>query len=103
MDWRVQRCRIAAVGREEVERAVPPVLVVVAAVDAEHVFEVASAEDQDPVETVGSDGADPAFGEGVRVRRLNRCPDHFDAVGVEDLVERVAELAVSIVDEEPER
>ena len=44
-----------------------PVLVVVAAVDAEHVFEVASAEDQDPVETVGSDRADPELREGVRV------------------------------------
>jgi hypothetical protein len=33
-----------------VERAVRPVLVVVAAVDAEDVFEVAASEDEDPVE-----------------------------------------------------
>ncbi len=36
VEWR----RVAAVGREEVERAVWPLLVVMAAVDAEHVLEV---------------------------------------------------------------
>lgn len=61
--WRCRRigvligCRLAAVGREEVECAVWPVLVVVAVVDVEDVFEVAAAEDQDPVEVVGADGA----------------------------------------------
>jgi hypothetical protein len=59
-------------------------------------------EDEDLVEAVGADGADPALGEGVGVRSLNGRPDHLDAVGAEDLVEGVAELAVSIVDEEPE-
>jgi len=46
---------------------------------------------------------DTALREGVRVWRLNRCPDHLDVVAVEDYVEGVAELAVAIVDEEPER
>jgi hypothetical protein len=59
-----------------------------AAVDAEHVFEVAAAEDEDPVEAIGADCADPAFGVGVRVRRRDRCPDYLDALGAEDLVER---------------
>jgi hypothetical protein len=45
-----------------------PVLVVVAAVDAEHVLEVAAPEDEDPVEAVGANGAHPPLGEGVRVR-----------------------------------
>ena len=80
-----------------------PVLVVVAAVDAEHVLEVAAAEDEDPVEAVGANRAHPALGEGVRVRRLNRRADHLDALGAEDLVEGVAELRVAIMDEEPER
>src|SRR6266545_5617372 len=88
-------------------------------------FEVAPAEDEDPVEAVSADGAHPALGEGVGVRRLDRGGDHFDAlaaedfvegVGVrrldrggdhfdalaaEDFVEGVAELGVAIVDEEP--
>jgi hypothetical protein len=43
------------------ESAVWPVLVVVAAVDVEHVFEMAAAEDEDPVEAVGANGAYPAL------------------------------------------
>ena len=100
---RCQRRRIAAVRREQLESAVWPVLVVVAAVDAEHVLEMAAAEDEDPVEAVGANRAHPTLGEGVRVRRLDRRADHLDAFRPEDLVERAAELRVAIMDEEPER
>ena len=41
-----------------------PVLVVVAAVDAEHVLEMAATEDEDPVEAVGANRAYPTLGEG---------------------------------------
>jgi hypothetical protein len=58
--------------------------VVVAAVDAEHVFEVAAAEDEEPVEAVGANRPHPAFGVGVRVRRLDRRPNHLDALGAEN-------------------
>ena len=51
---RRQRRRIAAVRREQLESAVWPVLVVMAPVDAEHVLEMAAAEDEDPVEAVGA-------------------------------------------------
>src|SRR6266536_3286580 len=74
-----------------------------APVGAEHVFEVAAAEDEDPVEAVGANRAYATLGEGVRVRRLNRRADHLDAFRPDDLVERVAELGVAIMDEEPER
>src|ERR687898_2730145 len=80
-----------------------PVLVVVVAVDAEHMLEVAAAEDEDAVEAVGTDGADPALGDGVRVRRLDGRADHLDALAPEDVVEGVAELRVTVVDEKPER
>jgi hypothetical protein len=76
---------------------------VYAAVDAEHVLEVTAAEDENPVEAVGADSAHPALGVGVRVRGLDRRPDHVEALGAEDLVEGVAELAVAIVDQEPKR
>jgi hypothetical protein len=79
--WR----RVARVRREQLESAMWPVLVVMAAVDAEHVFEMAAA-----------------FDEGVRVRRLNRRLDHLDALGSEDFVEGAAELRVAIMNEEPE-
>ena len=100
---RTQRHRVAAMGREEVERAVRPVLVVVAAVDAEQVLEVAAAEGEDPVETLSAERADPALGVGVRVRRLDGRADHPEALGAKDLVEGVAELGVAIMDEKPER
>src|SRR5947208_4097032 len=73
-----------------------------AAVDAEHVLEVAAPEDEDPVKAVGANGADPPLGEGVRVRGLNWRADDLEAVGAEDLIEGVAELRVAIMDEEPE-
>jgi hypothetical protein len=41
---RAWRRRIAAAGREEVERAMRPVLVVMAAAGAEYVLEMASVE-----------------------------------------------------------
>ena len=63
---------------------------------------MAAAEDEDAVETVGAERSYPAFGVGIRVRRLDRCPDHFDGLGAEDLVEGVRELRVAIVYEEPE-
>ena len=80
-----------------------PVLVVMAAVDAQHALEMTAAEDQDPVEAVGADRAHPALGIGVRVWRLDRRVDHSDAFGPEDFIEVVAELRVTVVDEEPER
>src|SRR6266540_3251236 len=103
MSSRVQRCWVAAARREEVERAVWPVLVVVAAVNAEHVLEVAAAEDEDSVEAISAESADPALGVSVRVRRLDRRVDHPDALTPEDLVEGAAELRVAVVDEKPER
>jgi hypothetical protein len=78
---------------------VRPVLVVVLAVDTE----VAAAEDEGPVKAVGAERADPPLGVGVRVRCLNRRTDHPDPLGPEHLVEGVAELRVSVVDEEQER
>src|SRR5262249_34679475 len=85
----------------ELERAVRSVFVVAAPVDAEEMLEVPAAEDEDPIEAVGAKRARPPLGEGVRVRRLHRWPDHLDALAAEDPIKGVAELRV--VDEEPGR
>jgi hypothetical protein len=66
----------------------------------EHVLEVAAAEDQQPVEALSADAADPALGMGARLRRPYRRFDEVDPFGAEDLVELAAELAVSITDQE---
>src|SRR5919201_1055101 len=66
----------------------------------EDVLEVAAVEDQQPVETVGADGTDEAFGDRVRFRRPNRRLDDPDPFAAEDLVEGPAVLAVAVADQE---
>ena len=44
-------------GREQRESAVRALVVVMREIDAQHSLEVASAEDQQPVETLAADGA----------------------------------------------
>ena len=101
---RSQRRRVAPIRWEQLESAMRPVRVVVAAVDAEHMLEMAATEDEYPVEAVRANRAYPTLGESVRVRRrLDRRADHLDAFRPEDLVERAAELGVAIMDEKPER
>jgi hypothetical protein len=55
--------------------------VVVGHIGAEHVLEVATADDQQPVEAFGSDGADEPFGVCIRLWRPDRCPYDPDPVG----------------------
>ena len=80
-----------------------PVGVVVLYVDAQDMLELTAARDQDPVEAVAADGADPALGERVRVRRPKWGADDLDAFALEDVIEGAAELAVAVVDQEPDR
>jgi hypothetical protein len=73
--------------------------VVVLDVDAQDTFEVSAADDQEPVETFRSDGADEPLRVRVRLRRSDRRADYRDAFAAEDLVEGSGELAVVIVDQ----
>src|SRR4029077_12137090 len=98
-----ERRWVASLWWQEVQRTVPSMLVVVLPVDAEHVFEMPSTEDEDPVEAIGANGANPALGVSICVRRLDRRADHSDAFAPEDLIEGVVELRVAVVNEEPER
>jgi hypothetical protein len=72
--------------------------VVVRGVRADHAFEVAAAEDQQPVETLGAYGANEALRIGIRLRCTDRRPNHPDAFAAEDLVEGGRELTVAVVD-----
>ena len=78
-----------------------PVLVVMRGIRGEHMLEVAAADDQDPVEALAADAADPKLGVRPCLRRPHGCLDHPHAFGAEDFVEVTGELAVSITDEEP--
>src|SRR5437667_1385514 len=84
----------------QVERSVRTLLVEVADVDAQDLFELVAPEEQEPVEALPAHAADPAFGVGVRVRRLDRRADDLDAFAAEDAVEGAAELGVAVMDQE---
>jgi hypothetical protein len=58
-------------------------------------FELASAEDQHPVEALAADRADESLGKGVGTWRANGCADDPDPLGAEDLVEAGCENLAS--------
>ena len=64
-----------------------PLGVVVVDVDVEHAFEVATVEDQQPVEALGADCSDETFGDCVRLGRPDGCLKNSDLFAAEDLVE----------------
>ena len=93
----VDKDRVEQLKRESAVRAFA---VVVLDVDAQDVFEVAAADDQEPVETFGSDGSDKPLGVRVRLRRSHRRVDDPDSFAAEHLVEGRGELAIAIVNQE---
>jgi hypothetical protein len=91
----------ARVGRLQVECAVGPPEVVVPGVDAEDVFELATADDQEAVEALVADAANPALHVGVRVGSPDRHADESDVLARQKSVEGARELRVAVVDQEP--
>lgn len=60
---------------------------------------MAFCSDEDPIGALATDGADPAFSEGVHPRRL-RCGEHdLNADRREDRVEGGTELGVTVANE----
>jgi hypothetical protein len=74
--------------------------VVMLDVDAQHLFQVPTSDDQQPVQALGTDRADPRLRERVRIGRLDRGQDHLSAFGAEHVVERAAELGIPIAQQE---
>jgi hypothetical protein len=56
--------------------------------------------DQEMVQAFPAHGADPALGDGVGVRSLNRCADDLGAEPVPEVIEGSGELAGVVADEE---
>jgi hypothetical protein len=75
-------------------------LVVVLDEDGQDGCEVALVADQQPVQALGSDGADPSLGVGVGPRRLDGGSDDASVLATEDAVEAGHELAVAVTDQE---
>jgi hypothetical protein len=76
-------------------------LVVVADIDAKNVFELAAAEDREPIEALSPRGADPALDVRVGVGRPQRRPDNPYSLAAEDVIAGAAELGVTVVEEKP--
>lgn len=74
--------------------------VVVLDVEVQDVKKLPPPGDQKVVQAFPAHGADPALGDGIGVRRLNRCEDDLGANRAPDVVEDAGELAVSVVDQE---
>jgi hypothetical protein len=89
-------------GWSQAKRAMRPVRVVVLHVNTQDALELAPACDQEPVEAVAANRSDPAFRERVRIGRPKRRSYDLDALALEDIVEGAAELAVAVVDQEPD-
>ena len=66
--------------------------VVVVDVLADHTFEMATTEDEHPVEALTTNGSDEPLCEGVGTRCSNGCADNPDALGAENLIEAGSEF-----------
>jgi hypothetical protein len=76
--------------------------VVVPHVAVEDAKEVAAAGDQEMVQAFPAQGTDPALGNGVGVRGLDRRTDDLRTNRAPDVIEGPDELAVAVADQEPE-
>jgi hypothetical protein len=68
--------------------------------DAERSLEMLSVDDEEPVETFGSDRANEALRDRVCLRRSHWRPHDLDSFAAKDGVEVAGELAVAIPDQE---
>ena len=76
--------------------------IVVLDVDAQDAKKLPTPSDQEVVQALLAHGADPALGDGVSVRSLDRREDDLSAEPVPHVVEGSGELAVTVVDQEPD-
>jgi hypothetical protein len=83
------------------ERAMGSVAVVVGDVFAQYAIEMALRDDQDPVEALAADAADPAFGVRFGLRRGDGRSDHFDPVRAAERVEGLGQFDVAVADQNP--
>jgi hypothetical protein len=86
--------------RQQPERPVRMVGVVMLHVDAQHLLKVATPKDQWPVQALSPHRPDPAFRVGVGVRCLHRRDQHLGALGAEHVVEAAGELRVAVAQHE---
>jgi cytochrome d ubiquinol oxidase subunit I len=84
--------------RLEPQRPVRAVFVVVPDVDPQDPLEMAAADDQQPVQALGTDRANPSLGVRVRFGRPHRRQQHLGTLGAEHVVKAAGELRVMVAD-----
>src|ERR1039458_7609500 len=90
-------------GHLESKTTVRPMLVVMPDEVEKDGFEMVTANNERPVETLFPDGPYPALRDRVRTRRSDGRLDYLYAFGGKHLVEAGGELRVAVSDQEPER
>jgi hypothetical protein len=70
--------------------------VVVLDVDPQHLLEVATTHDEQPVQALGADGTNSPLRVGVGVRGLHRRDQHLGALRPEHVVEAAGERRVAV-------
>jgi hypothetical protein len=78
-------------------------LVVMLDMASQDADELLAADDQQLVQALPADRPDPASGDGVGIRRPNRCADDLGPGRAPHVVERCGELGVPVADQELER
>jgi hypothetical protein len=78
------------------------VAVVMSEVLAEDGLKLATAEDEEAIQTLAPHGPDSSLADGVGLRRADRDADYLDALRTKDGIEARRELGISIPDQEPE-
>jgi hypothetical protein len=74
--------------------------VVVLDVDTKDLLQMAAPNDQQPIQALGADGADPPFCVGVRCRRPHGRHQHLGTLRGEQVVEASTELRVPVAEQE---
>jgi hypothetical protein len=83
--WRLQsECPVRTVG------------VVVLDICPKDLRQMATSDNQQPVQALGADRADPPFRVRIRSGRLDRCHQHLPTLGAEHLVEAPGEFRVAV-------
>src|SRR5262249_57388535 len=76
----------------------PPTVVMIDE-HGQRALQMPCVQDQEPIQAVGSSGADKRFCDPIRLGCLNRRPNDSDVFGLEDGIKAARELAIVIADQ----
>ena len=87
--------------RNEAQRSMRPVPIVMFHEHSESSIQVALVRDQQPVQTLGTGGPYEPFRNAVRLRRANRRTQNLETLAAKHVIKRGREFLVAIADQKP--